>query len=303
MTRSPLFGPLLAATGALVIAPDTLMMRLSGLDGVAMMAWRGGLTAAVFLGFWLVTSAERRRDLARLATGAGIAVIVAQALNAMVFSLAVAHAPVSVVLFGVATVPVTAALFARLLLGERTRRATWITIAAVLAGIAIAVFGGERGEVTLNLAAVLGALGGLVVACTLSLTFVLLRAHPALPILPVMGAGSALSGGAGLLLVAPGAAIDGTLWPIAVSGALLLPLSFFCFTTASRHTHAANVSLMLLLETILGPLLVWAGVGEAPTPAMFLGGAVVIVSLAAYLLAIRPTPRDRPAAEASGGRM
>jgi drug/metabolite transporter (DMT)-like permease len=39
----------------------------------------------------------------------------------------------------------------------------------------------------------------------------------------------------------------------------------------------------MLLETILGPIWVWWGTGEAPSRAMLIGGAIVIGSLALYL--------------------
>jgi drug/metabolite transporter (DMT)-like permease len=73
---------------------------------------------------------------------------------------------------------------------------------------------------------------------------------------------------------------------------------------ASRHTHASNVSLLLLLETVLGPLWVWLGLGERPTPVMLAGGAVVVGSLALYLWHEghrRAEGKKRQAASQSGG--
>ncbi|WP_099827911.1 DMT family transporter [Oceaniglobus indicus] len=291
MTRSPSFGLFLATAAALLLSPDTLMMRLSGLDGFAMMAWRGGLSAPVLLSVWFITSGHRRRDLGFLFSGAGLAVAACQFVNAAVFSLSISVAPVSVVLFGVATVPVCAAVFARILLGETAGAATWITIAAVLSGIAIAVFGDGGGAVGFDVATFLGALGGLVVAGALALTFVLLRAHGHLPILLTLGTGAALSGASGLILAGANGVTDGNLIPIAIAGLGILPASFFMLSLASRFTDAANVSLLLLLETALGPLLVWAGTGEAVGGPAFLGGSVVIASLAIYLMHARRVTR------------
>jgi drug/metabolite transporter (DMT)-like permease len=70
-----------------------------------------------------------------------------------------------------------------------------------------------------------------------------------------------------------------------MTGAVILPLSFGALSMASRHTHASTVSSLFLLETVFGPLWVWWGIGEAPTPAMLLGGVIVIGSLAIYLWA------------------
>jgi drug/metabolite transporter (DMT)-like permease len=80
---------------------------------------------------------------------------------------------------------------------------------------------------------------------------------------------------------------DGTVWAVLVSALLILPLSFFALNEASRHTAAANVSLLLLLETVLAPLWVWLGTGEAPSPRMMAGGAVVVVTLTVYVLSAR----------------
>ena len=40
---------------------------------------------------------------------------------------------------------------------------------------------------------------------------------------------------------------DGNVWPIVLTGAVILPLSFGSLSMASRHTHASNVSLLILL--------------------------------------------------------
>ncbi|OYX40652.1 MAG: hypothetical protein B7Z02_18050 [Rhodobacterales bacterium 32-67-9] len=290
MTRHPLFGLALAAFGALILTPDTLFMRWSGMGGFQMLTWRGLLMGAVLIGFWLLRGAQGRRALL---SRAGVAIILCHSANATLFSLGVAAAPVPVVLFGVATVPVFAALFARLVSGEATGRATWIATTAVLTGIAIAVFGREAGGAGLNRASVLGAVAGLGVAAMLALTFVIIRHARAVPILPAIGSGAMLAGLTGLgLSGGPAAAAAGNVAAIAVSGLFILPVSFFALTQASRHTAAANVSLLLLLETVLGPVWVHAFADEPLTGPMILGGAVVVASLAVYITldTRRPVP-------------
>jgi len=283
MRQHPLFGLALATFGALMLTPDALFMRWSGMGGYQMVGWRGLLMGLVFLILWGLTSKHRLRDLGLLVSGYGIGVVVCQYANATLFSLGIANAPVAVVLCAVATVPVFAALFARLIIGEPTRIATWITIAVVMAGIALAVFGGGHGEVTLDRAALWGALAGLGVAMVLALNFVILRAQPQIPILLVIGLGAVLAGASGVIVTGPALMLQGEVWAIAICGLVILPVSFFSLSLASRYTHASNVSLLLLLETVLGPLWVWLGTGEGPTPMMLAGGVIVVISLALYL--------------------
>lgn len=283
MTRRPLFGLALAAFGALFLTPDALFMRLSEMSGFQMTAWRGLLMGTVMVFAWALTSRDRRYDLGQLASGAGLAFVLIHFFNATFFCLGIAMAPVAVVLIGVAVVPVFSALLTRLILKEPTRAATWVAMAAVLTGVVIAVSGGEGGAVPLNPRAVLGAVMGLGVALALAFNFVLLRARPGLPIPLVMGCGAWLAGLNGLAITGFEAMGEGRPWAIAITGAVILPVSFFALSLASRHTQAANVSLLMLLETVLAPLWVWIGVGERPSPAMVAGGAVVVISLAAYL--------------------
>lgn len=282
MTRHPSFGIFLALFGALVITPDTLLMRWSEMGGTEMVAWRGSLMGAALLLAWMVSArAGRRRDLRALISGAGLLVILCQFSGTTLFSIGIAAAPVSVILFSVSTVPVFAALLSRLLLGEATHWSTWLAIAAVLTGIGIAVFGKSAGDVTGT--PILGAAAGLGVAVSLALNFVVLRRNPQVPILLAMGLGALCAGLAALARTAPGQMAEGHVWAIVLTGLVILPVSFFSLSLASRHTAAANVSLLMLLETILGPVWVWAGTGESLTPAMWLGGAIVIMSLALYV--------------------
>ena len=57
-------------------------------------------------------------------------------------------------------------------------------------------------------------------------------------------------------------------------------LGCLLMTLAARHITAVEVSLLALLETILGPLWVWIGVGERPSDLAIVGGLVVVASLA-----------------------
>ncbi|WP_420558507.1 DMT family transporter [Roseovarius sp.] len=280
-------GVLLALVGTLVLTPDAMLMRLSGMEGIQMTGWRGLFMGTMMLLAWAVTSRDRGGDMARLRSGPGAMIVVAQVLNSMLFCLGIASAPAAVVLMGVAAVPVFSALLSRVVTGETTSALTWAAIAAVMAGIGIAVLGGGHGDVALNWAAVTGAGFGLGVAFVLALNFVTVRASPDLPILLAIGVGAWIAGGIGWSVTGVEAMFQGRVWAMAVTGGVVLPVSFFLLSLAARHTLAANVSLLMLLETVLGPLWVWIGVGERPTAAMLVGGAIVVGSLTVYLSILR----------------
>jgi drug/metabolite transporter (DMT)-like permease len=280
-------GVLLALIGTLVLTPDAMLMRLSGMEGFQMTGWRGLFMGTMMLLAWAVTSRDRAGDMARLCSGPGAMIVLAQVLNSILFCLGIASAPAAVVLMGVAAVPVFSALLSRVVTGETTSALTWAAIAAVMTGIGIAVLGGGHGDVDLNWRAVTGAVFGLGVAFVLALNFVTLRASPDLPILLAIGIGAWIAGVVGWSITGVEAMFEGRIWAMAITGGVVLPVSFFMLSLAARHTVAANVSLLMLLETVLGPLWVWIGVGERPTVAMLIGGAIVVGSLAVYLSILR----------------
>ena len=284
MTNPARFGIGLAFFGTLVLTFDAMLMRLSQMSGLQMMAWRGVCMGSVLILFWLLQSKAPRQELRYLVTRAGGTIILCQFFNSLLFCFAIAIAPVAVVLFGLAAVPVFAAIFAWVILGEHTPVATWVTIALVMAGIGLAVTGKVDGAVAFDMAALAGAVMGLGVAVVLALNFVTLRARPELPIALLIGCGALIAGATAIALIGPQAMMGGSIPPMVATGAVVLPLSFFSLSLASRYTSASNVSLLMLLETVLGPYWVWLVIGEAPTPRMILGGVVVVVSLTGYLI-------------------
>jgi drug/metabolite transporter (DMT)-like permease len=52
-------------------------------------------------------------------------------------------------------------------------------------------------------------------------------------------------------------------------------------TMATRYLTAREIGLFTLLETTLGPIWVWLGIGERPTNTALVGGLIVITALLA----------------------
>lgn len=271
---------MLATLGTIILTPDAMFMRLSEMGGFQMSAWRGFLMGGVMLLVWLVTSRDRAGDIAQINTRAGWAIIICQFFNSMLFCLGIAAAPAAIVLIGIAAVPVFSALLSWVILREPTQAITWAAISAVMVGIFIAITGkGAQFDVS----AVIGAAFGLGVALVLALNFTILRAHQRLPILLLIGIGAVFAGVNGLIITGPAQMLTGAPWAMITTGMILLPLSFYLLSLAARYTHAANVSLIMLMETVLGPFWVWLAVGEVPSGRMFIGGSIVLISLAIYL--------------------
>jgi drug/metabolite transporter (DMT)-like permease len=67
-------------------------------------------------------------------------------------------------------------------------------------------------------------------------------------------------------------------------GLVLLPVSFTCLNLAPRYTSAAVVSLVMLLEMVVGPFWVWLGICERPSATMMVGTAVALAALGFHII-------------------
>ena len=52
-------------------------------------------------------------------------------------------------------------------------------------------------------------------------------------------------------------------------------IGFICITIGSRTTASATVGLLMLMETLCGPLWVWLFLNEIPPISVFIGGLLL----------------------------
>jgi drug/metabolite transporter (DMT)-like permease len=258
-------------------------MRLSQLDGLNMLLWRGGLSGLAYFMIWLWVRSPR--DLSNIWTRNFAIIVACQTGNAALFSLAIAIAPVTVVLIGVATVPIFAAILSRFMLDEALSMRTLVTAALVFLGLFICVLGSDDGQVKLDLITLIGAGLGLGVAFSLAMNFTIIRKDKEVPFVLAIAVGAIAAAGLAACFMTTLA------WPplpqmaaIALTGIFILPLSFVTLSYAARFVPSSTVSLIMLLETVLGPLWVWWGIDEAPSAMMLIGGGIVLTCLAVFLI-------------------
>jgi len=63
---------------------------------------------------------------------------------------------------------------------------------------------------------------------------------------------------------------------------VFLPVAATLIQIGPRYIPAAEVSMMLLLETVIGAFLVWLVLGEVPTTLSLVGGVIVFSALLAH---------------------
>ena len=204
------------------------------------------------------------------------------------FAFAISLAPVAIVLVAVATVPIISVILSALFLGERASLRSWGIILTVMLGIVISVYGDLRDDIDFNMQTVLGALLGLAVAFSLAINFIVVRQDRTVEFELALGIGALIAGLTAFALSSTATNVTlSSAFIISLTGLIILPVSFVMLSRASRYTTASNVSMLMLLETVLGPLWVWMVIDERPSHLTIAGGAIVILAIFYFLLSER----------------
>ena len=271
-------GLLITGLGVLIITPDGLLVRLIAADSWTLTFWRG-LLVAVGLGLGLIAVYRGGTWAVLRGIGrAGLWTSLLFGIGTVTFILSITHTTVANTLFIVSTSPLFAALMAWRFLGERVTGGTWAAIGLALIGIGVIASGG------LDSGALVGNVAALVTALTLAGSFSIIRHHRDRNMVPTMALSGLVTAVLVLPLAQPAAVGAGDVGVLAFMGLVMLPLSFALLSIGPRYIPAPEVSLMLLLESVLGPLWVWLALGEDPGARTLLGGAIVIATLAGHAL-------------------
>ncbi|HLQ85865.1 MAG TPA: EamA family transporter, partial [Salinisphaeraceae bacterium] len=79
---------------------------------------------------------------------------------------------------------------------------------------------------------------------------------------------------------------------LAIMGLLQMPAAMVLVAIATRYLPSPEVALFMLIESVLGPLWVWLVVGEVPPQLTFVGGALVLLTVALHAgLGVRESRR------------
>lgn len=277
-------GLLLTSLGVLILTPDSLLVRLIDAEPFTLLVWRGVLQTLGILAILAVQYRGRLTLPFRAIGRSGIWLAVVFTGSTFGFVTALSLTSVADVLIIIAAAPLAAAVLSLVFLGESVPARTWIAIAFTLVGIALLVSEDlGSGSLIGDIVAFGCALG---IGATLTITRHA-RAVSMVPAMMVAGVFTAiLALPLALLLDSGDLLFTGPRLGYALAmGLIVVPVSLALITVGPRYLPAPEVGLLMLLETVLGPVWVWLAIGEYPGDLALAGGAVVVATLAGHTVA------------------
>ena len=269
-------GILITAFGVILLSPDGLFLRLISVNEWTLLWWRG-----VFFALGVSILLVRQGEFSDLFSRPSRARVVGAALFAVstiCFVHSIRNTHVANTLVILCASPLAAAILSKIFLNDGIRRETWVAVAVVLAGILAILFESLTTDRLFGDVLALGtaiAMAGVLVAVRMDR-----RGNP----LPALAYGSIASAIIAWPLTSALEVGPRDLVLLAVLGLLVLPLAFGLIFIGPRYLTAPEVSLILLLETILGPLWVWLVVSEQPSSQVIAAGAFILTTIATHAI-------------------
>ncbi|UOA33275.1 hypothetical protein DSM110093_03099 [Sulfitobacter sp. DSM 110093] len=267
-------GLMLTFFGVMCIVPEALFVRVIDAPMLTLAFWKVILVGlAIGTGLLLAQGAAPFRALRRAGWASAI-YVGGVACAGVGFVLAVRLTSVANVVFILASLPVFATIYSRVFLGETITRRMFFTIAAVLAGLAVIAFGSGETE---N-ASRAGDLLALAISAIFAGALTAARHARAVSMVPAVALAYLL---AGLVLfpVAQPLQMPVEELPQMLLYAVFMAASAGLIALGPRYISSAEVGLLVLLESVLAPLLVWAVLGEDPGIYALIGGVIVVGAL------------------------
>lgn len=260
----------IASVGVIALSFDAVFIRLANVSPQEATFARGCFIFIALAGYLVVDG--RRDQFVKLIKYRWVALFVCciYGFNSAVFVFAVSYTTVANTVIILCCTPFFAAIFSWFLIHEKIDRMTWLTIGVAVAGVVI-VFVGTEGPSSL-----LGNSLALVLALATGFLLSFLRRYPHLPRVPAIALGASLSSIILLPNVVPfGLTVTSLTW-LAVTGLVLKPLASVCMLVATRYIPSPEVSIFLLLETLLAPIWAWLLLDESVSAMTLVGGTTVL---------------------------
>lgn len=280
--RTQLIGIAIAACGSILMSFGAVMIRqIETATSWQIIFYRSiGLFAGLFLLF-----AIRNRGHIHASLSAGFTRAVAagpfQALASIFFILALTHTTIANAMMTLSATPLVVAALGWLVLHEQVTR---LTLAAmIVAGIGIALM--TIDGVTIGTG--LGSIFAIATVLSFAMYIVMLRRgsrNGDVDMLPAVLVGALVAGCVSLFALPSFHIGMHDLIVCLTWGAAVQTIGVALVMTSARYISAGEISLMVLFESVCGPIWAWLFVGEVPRVMTIVGGSLAIGAIAVWLL-------------------
>ena len=194
-------------------------------------------------------------------------------LSFIAFVVSMSNTSVANVVFIISTQTMFLAIFGYFYLKEKVSLISFISIVLAMSGIAVMV-----GD-SLSSGSFFGNIVALAIPINFSILVMIIRKNKNLDMVPAIFYSGIFSIIYGLILSESFVFTSHDILMGFFLGVPQLAFGFICITIGSRSTPSTTIGLLMLTETIFGPIWVWLFLNEIPPVSVFIGGSIIILAI------------------------
>ena len=267
-------GYLLILTGAFCLSWGGLLVReFDGADIWQILFWRAFFFTITLIIFIYCIYKNEAVTVIKKSGLPGVLGGIAMSLGFIAYIVSMTQTTVANVLFIISTQTIWLAVFGYLFLKEKISLKTFFSIILAMTGIAVMIGG------SLDTSSLFGSLVALFIPINFAFLILLIRKFEKLDLVPALFYG-------GVIIMIVAFFMSDTIFVSKhnllvgfLLGTFQHACGFICIVIGARSTPAAVVGLLMLFETLLGPLWVYIFLNEIPLMSVFIGGSIIVIAV------------------------
>jgi drug/metabolite transporter (DMT)-like permease len=260
--------------GAFFLSWGGLLVReWEGSDIWQILFWRAFFFTITLIVFLYFTYRNKFISTIKKSGFPGLLGGITTSIGFIAYIISMTETTVANVLFIISTQTIWLAIFGYLFLKEKISLKTFFSIILAMTGIAVMIGG------SLDTGSLFGNLVALFIPINFAFLILLIRKFSQLDLVPALFYGGIIIMIVAFfmsdtILVSKNNLIVGFLL-----GTFQHACGFICIVIGARSTPAAVVGLLMLFETLLGPLWVYIFLNEIPPVSVFIGGSIIVIAV------------------------
>jgi len=267
-------GIIITIFAVLFIIPDSLFIRLLSADIYTIIVWRSFISGFFILLGLFIFHGSNIFNIYRNIGKNSIIFACLLAISGPMFALSVSMTAVSNTVFILASMPIFSAISSWFILNEKiSKRMLW-TILFSLSGVLLISYGSSQNQST----SIYGDFCAVGCAASYGVALTYARKSKAKSMIPITPFALFMSGVVFLPWASP-FVFNNLDAQYALFHNLLIAASTCLIVVGPRYIPSAEVTLLILGESILAPILIWLIIGEYPGTWTLTGGFIVLMTL------------------------
>lgn len=263
----------ITSLGVFIMSLESLFIRFTTIDSITFSFYLGIFMFVSMSATLLIKQREVIKDIRKNSFSILVFCAILMASSNIFFISAIKSTSVANVVLIFGTSALFSSFFAYLLYKERISRNIIVASFFMFIGLFI-IFSDSLGVGNL-----LGNIYALLCTSTFSFSFVLLAKYTKISRV-VLTALTGLFLSLITIILTDSIIIDmNNFLIIAIMGLLITPISRVLIGNGTKYINASEVSLLMIIETIMAPIWVWLFLKEIPSSNTFIGGSIIIATL------------------------